>query len=192
MPLGQRPGLLRSDARALRGVAPASADPHDIKVVGLHLARDFCVDDPSAWVVAAMGTTPAWSRRQAMFVGRKRQPETMQSGSKSTRVVLYDKYAQAPNAWSEVYRLRWEDQLVEGKTLSRLGLGTVGSLTSTSLAFATARLWRQSKLGEVVKTPALPRVVATSNLSRGEARDLLGWLTARASGLQLDDDLSAT
>ncbi len=176
---------------ALRGVAPARADPHDVKVVGLHLARDFRVDDPSAWVAAAMGSTPAWSRGQAMYVGRDRKPETMLSGSQSTRVVLYDKCAQAPNAWSEVYGLRWEDQLVGRGTLSRLGLGTVGALTSTSLAFATARLWRQSRLGEVVKTPALPRVVATSNLPPAQARDLLGWLTARDSDLPLDDDLSA-
>ncbi len=105
-------------------------------------------------------------------------------------MVLYDKCAQAPNAWSEVYGLRWEDQLVGRGTLSRLGLGTVGALTNTSLAFATARLWRQSKLGEVVKTPALSRVVASSGLPPPLARDLLGWLTARADGLPVDDDLS--
>ncbi len=176
---------------ALRGVAPARAHPHDIKVVGLHLARDFCVEDASAWVAAAMGTTPAWSRGQAMFVGPKRKPETMQSGSKTTRVVLYDKRTQAPSAWSEVYGLRWEDQLAGSETLTRLGMGTVGALTKTSLAFATARLWRQSKLGEVVKTPALSRVLAGSGLPPALARDLLGWLTARVDGLPLDDDLSA-
>ncbi len=75
--------------------------------------------------------------------------------------------------------------------MSRLGLGTVGKLTASCLALATARLWRQSKLGEVVKTPTLSRIVAGSTLPPAPARDLLGWLTARADGLPLDDDLPA-
>jgi hypothetical protein len=176
---------------ALRPVAPlGEGSPHDVKVSVLHLARDFVVEDAAAWIAASNGTTPAWSRSQAIYFGPEQAPETMTTGSKSVRVILYDKHAQAGTPWSAVHRLRWESQISDPKRLRSLGLGTVGGLHPEALAFATARLWRHSRLGTVVKTPSAAHAVARGGLPAATARDLLGWLTARGEGLRLEDDLS--
>lgn len=163
----------------------------DIEVVALHLARDFAVDDAGAWVTASVGTRPAWSRGQAVYFSADRQPQTMRTGSKTCRVLLYDKHAETPGAWASAHPLRWEDQVTGNKALTRLGLGTLADLTPSALALATAKLWRQSRLGGVRKPRSLTRLVAASGASSAEQRDLLGWVVARADGVRLEADMSS-
>lgn len=160
-------------------VAPALPGP--IALAGLHLTRDFVVDDASRWVAAVIGTRPAWSREQAVYVGDTGEAETVVSGSKSRRVVVYVK---SPKI------LRWESQVTTAKALGRLELLSVDDLVPEALAQATVDLWRHSRLWAVRMRPRLIDLV-TAERAKDDVREFYGWLASSAEGLPLDHGLTS-
>jgi hypothetical protein len=169
-----------------------SAEPLDrVRISGLHLTRDFAVDDPAAHLESMRGVRPRHAREQFGYFGDGTGAlETVGAAVNGVRFSVYDKATQKPSAWSAVHNLRWEAQLKDGPAVKRHGLDKIDRLTPERLAKRMAVLWLKSRSGEAVQRRAGIHVIAAADLDVVTKRELALYMVAEDNGVELHPDLS--
>lgn len=190
-PLSWTEPLVRQGFDALQDRLPCAVPASEVVLTRIDLARDFAVERTARWLDAGLGTRAAHARKQAGYFGRGDGClQTVVSQTSSMRFNLYDKLKQAPSEHSRQNPLRWEAQVTDMKALRKLGVGSLDRLSSQHLSRAMARLWIQSRTGEVVCRPSVGEVVRGSDLPPHDKRAVAVWLLDSQEQLGLHDDLT--
>lgn len=147
----------------------------DVRVARLDIARDFVVNHPSRWIDAMRSLRAKYARDHFGYFDAEGKLQSVTSGSKSTKMKLYDKAAHRRDcSWAQKYNLRWEAQISTAAACGKEGFDTPDRLTSERLYRAALRLWGKSRCGEARIRPTVVEYVHALDYSGLDKAVLIG------------------